>query len=629
MKLKQYYFLPALTALLINGGVSYSAPLSNFLKLSTMTALSLVNTPFVESQLRGGFAEDLTKDEFDINHRYDLYSEDGPGDNSLAGNGKARALEDLAAYDIGCIYPDDMPDPFDARYRMVEMGSVVTTLQGRETPIVVRNAHATSYCNMNCLAAHDSSALNVFTEARPAIVAPTFGHNAFSITMCIAECYNVLYGPGNPLESLFDEWNLPVTGLEPEVISAATDPDPSTLVQLLVSRNFHPLMMGQLVALEIASYLSEDGWNSLGKWTYDDETGTAVPCTANCQPYADTTGYFPKNNPGSRRNYKTKGKDKYIVKGKDKRWQPLLEDDGSGYFSRQAHVTPHIGKTVESILQLNEEKCQAPNPRYDYREEALQVVEELRQTANSPERRSKIDFFDNKLAVRAAIQVAARQQLEDIHSFQDHLGFIHGLSSAEYDAILLSWREKVRHDLVRPTTVIQRWGSDELETYNGDRESTASATIMARDFQAYQRVMPHSEYPSASACLCSSYAEFADAFVASNYPDEGSLNQIKVGEGGLQVNCEGEFPFAPLVQYGCSDADQYTFESMADLSHQCGQSRLWGGMHFSKSVPAAEELCSGLGQASFDYVEGLQNGSDWNGKAYFNGDPRPVCGEGN
>ena len=476
MKLKQYYFVSAL--LLINGGVSYSSPLSKFLKLSMITALSSVNTPFVESQLRGGDGaeRDLVKKEF---ASYDQ-SESLPGNSN--GNGEIRALADHG-YDIGCIYPADMPEPFEARYLMVEVASVVATIEGRETPVVVRNAHATSICNMNCLAAHDSTSMNALTEARPAIVAPSYGHNAFSTTMCIAECYNVLFGPGNPLEALFDEWKLPVTGLEPEVIAAVKNPDHSALINLLGSRKFHPLLMGQLVALEIASALSTDGWNSLGKWTYDDETGTAVPCTANCQPYADTTGYFPKNNPG-RKNPKSKSSKKYTVKGRDKRWQPLLEDDGSGYFSRQAHVTPHIGKTANSILKLNEEKCESPDPCYDYREEALQVVEELRQTANSPERRSKIDFFDNKLLVRGAIQVAARNQLEDIHSFQDHLSFIHGLSSAEYDAILLSWREKVRHDLVRPTTVIQRWGSDELDTYNGDRESTASATIMARDFQA-------------------------------------------------------------------------------------------------------------------------------------------------
>ena len=30
-----------------------------------------------------------------------------------------------------------------------------------------------------------------------------------------------------------------------------------------------------------------------------------------------------------------------------------------------------------------------------------------------------------------------------------------GYTAAEYDALLVVWKEKVRHDLVRPTTVIQ------------------------------------------------------------------------------------------------------------------------------------------------------------------------------
>lgn len=137
------------------------------------------------------------------------------------------------------------------------------------------------------------------------------------------------------------------------------------------------------------------------------------------------------------------------------------------------------------------------------------------------------NLCNNKLAVRAAIQVATREQFDSKLSFQAHLGFIHGLSSAEYDALLSAWREKVHFDRVRPTTVIQNWGSDELDTYNGDPSSTSSDIIAARDFQAYIRVMPHSEYPSGSACLCTSYAEFADLFTKENFGEV--LSNIKIG----------------------------------------------------------------------------------------------------
>jgi hypothetical protein len=172
-------------------------------------------------------------------------------------------------------------------------------------------------------------------------------------------------------------------------------------------------------------------------------------------------------------------------------------------------VTPHIGTKARYIFPYDKKK-HTPDPKYNYHKEALKAVEELRLTAASPDRKSKIAFFDNKLLVRGALQYATVGLWN--YSFQEHMGYIYGLDMAEYDAVLASWREKVYHDLVRPTTVIQRWGNDMLYTYNGDRNSTKAGLIRARDFQAYVRVMPHSEYPSGTSCLCTSYSEITGKF---------------------------------------------------------------------------------------------------------------------
>ena len=89
-------------------------------------------------------------------------------------------------------------------------------------------------------------------------------------------------------------------------------------------------------------------------------------------------------------------------------------------------------------------------------------------------------FFDNKLLVRGLIQQYVRNQYAD-QTFEEQMLFIHVLSVVEVDALLQAWREKVRHDLVRPTTVIQRWGSDTIHTFNGDRASTAPQDLAARE----------------------------------------------------------------------------------------------------------------------------------------------------
>ena len=166
-----------------------------------------------------------------------------------------------------------------------------------------------------------------------------------------------------------------------------------------------------------------------------------------------------------------------------------------------------------------------------------------------------------------------------------------GISLDEHDAIVQVWREKVRHDLVRPTTVIQRWGNDTLHTFTGD-VSGGVGLINARDVQPFIRVMPHSEYPSGSACLCTAYQEYTDAFIKHDY-----------GAAALSVSTKGRYVEKPR-----------SWANLIDFKSDCGQSRLWGGMHFTKSVPEGERLCRGIGERSLDFMQNLKNGSLMFGK---------------
>ena len=49
---------------------------------------------------------------------------------------------------------------------------------------------------------------------------------------------------------------------------------------------------------------------------------------------------------------------------------------------------------------------------------------------------------------------------------------------------------------------------------------------------------------------------------------------------------------------------------MTQLSDDCSRSRLDGGMHFTASVPAAEALCEGIGDAGFAFASLLID-NDW------------------
>ena len=50
------------------------------------------------------------------------------------------------------------------------------------------------------------------------------------------------------------------------------------------------------------------------------------------------------------------------------------------------------------------------------------------------------------------------------------------------------------------------------------------------------------------------------------------------------------------------------YSTWSDIQRACGQSRLHGGMHFSKAVPAGEELCSGIASLVVNKAEALKLG---------------------
>lgn len=352
------------------------------------------------------------------------------------------------AYDIGCIYPPEMPDPFTAQDIMVKY-MVLTQDPPLETPMAVHNALVSSLCGVGCLAAHDPAVKNPLTRLRPLLVAPEYGHNAFSIALCSLQCHAL--GSGiQRFKPLLDRWGVNLTdGPHPELaFFAELEGDPETAdllkaVQVVQNNDYHPFLMGQLVLGEIfASFLLQDGWNYFGNYSYDFATQSIVPCTANCMPYSDISGYYPRNHPGRPFSEDTK----YNITGDDKYWQPLLEGNGIGYFSRQEHVVPHLATTAIPILDENLRNRTLPPPDYDYYQEALRVVEELRLTAEDAGRRAKIAVFDDKLDVRAFLQTATIQQFSEQHSYQKHLLYVLGLSMAEDDGVVLAWTEKVSNN---------------------------------------------------------------------------------------------------------------------------------------------------------------------------------------
>ena len=76
------------------------------------------------------------------------------------------------------------------------------------------------------------------------------------------------------------------------------------------------------------------------------------------------------------------------------------------------------------------------------------------------------------------------------------------------------WKEKVDYNLVRPTSVIKRFGK-ELITPWAPCPPVGVKTFPAENFEAYKRVMPHSEYVSVSACLFQSAEDYIKDYLTA------------------------------------------------------------------------------------------------------------------
>lgn len=138
--------------------------------------------------------------------------------------------------------------------------------------------------------------------------------------------------------------------------------------------------------------------------------------------------------------------------------------------------------------------------------------------------------------------------------------------------------------------------------------------------------MPHAEYPSGSSCLCTTYREFTDGFTEEYYGGRLDESSLKFGKSanGFHENCDGEIQ-ENYPTMGCDGT--FTLASMMELEDVCGQSRLWGGMHFTKSVPDGHALCGDLGTMSLDRIRTIMNGFDFGENEWFEGDSRPTCSD--
>jgi len=491
----------------------------------------------------------------------------------------------------GCIEPTEVSDAMKATISGLLSGGLpyaflplapdlaAAISKDYETPIQFRLAAAHGNAVYNVAAMYHPTALDIWGRDDYRICVEEGDMDA-AIHQEIAIAYAFAYSASIRVPSSADAMqgimegflNLPLSNLP-----ADGEEDPAT-----------PWGLAKLAVDEMTAFISSDGWNADG----------LLANSYNKMPYSDFSiegndgetygGYevdyingVPKGN-GNKRRWP---------------WQPLLESDGRGYFTKQEHVTPFIGFTgrLLGIDKASFENFTVSGRTYDYDQEAAYVLEQTRKMATNDTQKMLIEYFDSKFTSLLPLQIGwSLMKGLDLFDFWFYeLAFV----NAMYDATMLVWKEKVEQNAVRPTTVVHGLVDEqEVITYAGPFQGAKE--VKGNDWQPYIRTMPHAEYPSGSACVCTAFAETLQ--LLSEDSDTISPPLQKVFPAGSSLMEPGTTPASDIA---------VTFNTWSEIETLCGESRLHGGMHFDQSVPAGHDLCSGLVNSVVDRALLLAEGN--------------------
>lgn len=354
-------------------------------------------------------------------------------------------------------------------------------------------------------------------------------------------------------------------GLDPD--AEADDPDPA-------------IRLGILGGTGVVQGRQNDGMNQLG---FDGGQ------LYNPTPYRDYTGYAPVNTA-------------YELKDPS-RWQPDLQRQGMGLYKVQQFVTPQYA-FVEPYSFVDASEFSVPPPinskkapKFRYKNQADEV---LQASANlTDEQKLRAELFDNKIESLGFSAVFAAQSrglplLDFIH-----LDFLTNM--AAFDAGIVVWQEKRRYDAVRPFSAIREvYGDDPVTAWGGPGQGTVF-DLPATQWKSYLEEADHPEYPSGSACFCAAHAEAARLFLGTD--------DLTVGgtfPGFVIERPAGSSRIEPGVTPAI--ATSLVFPTWTQFAADCGQSRIWAGVHFQSAVDESVKLCSVFGEKAYDYVNALIEG---------------------
>ncbi|MEU3255615.1 DUF6851 domain-containing protein [Streptomyces sp. NPDC006997] len=360
-------------------------------------------------------------------------------------------------------------------------------------------------------------------------------------------------------------------------LMAAFGLDPDDTSENLTS----PVGIGNVAAKNAWAALKNDGMNVLGY-----EGGRRY----NPRPWADYTGYQPVNTA--------------FELSHPSRWQPQLQPHNGrragggpgdmGIYVTQHFVTPQAARAKALIFDDVRQFKLAPPRHSDHtrpRAYKRAVDEVLEESASlTDERKALAEIMENKLwGIGYSSIVIARKYDQD-----DHMG-VHGWAQwllqhllATFDPLIAAWHFKTMYDAVRPVSAVRHvYGRRKLTAWGGPGMGTVD-DIRADEWSSYLPVGDHPEYPSGSTTLCSATSQAARRFFDSDELDW----TIDYAAGSTLIE-PGVTPGRDLSIH---------FATWTDFTRTCANSRVWGGVHFRKTIEQSIAFGEQFGDLAHAFV---------------------------
>lgn len=343
-----------------------------------------------------------------------------------------------------------------------------------------------------------------------------------------------------------------------------------------------------IVANRANKFLSSDGWNSMGD----------LSRKVNLIPYSDYTNYLPINpvlTPASRLK-------------RPLRWQPLIQQSTGlpGQPFSQVHITPQLSRVRPYALSPSQLAVRKTSSPYKYPNSQRTIspedesfissrIDQLLQVSRNltEEQRFAAFWWEDKTISLALFRPILSAILRLDPDNDEFLTMAEAI--AQSDALVVAFREKRRHDLARPVTIIRRLraGINVTMYLGGDM---GVGTVPGEEVESLVQTQPHSEFPSLSAVLCAASLECIDIGFKAMLGDKVEIPNLV-------------FPLPPGVFTSLSLSRTVTVNlSLSKAKEQCAQSRVWAGVHFQDAVDVGKEIGTGIGKTAWTHVAQLVQG---------------------